>query len=60
VLFRSVKVAPAGIGVSTHVKLTVKKGVVRFTLKPKRKGAVTFTFTKKGYQTSTLLLKVGA
>jgi hypothetical protein len=57
---KGVKVSPAGIGVVTHGKLTLKKGVVRFVLKPKRKGAITFTLSKKGYQTSTVLLKVGA
>jgi hypothetical protein len=57
---KGVKVSPAGIGVAPRAKLTLKKGVVRFVLKPKRTGAITFTLSKKGYQTSTVLLKVGA
>jgi hypothetical protein len=55
---KGVKVSPSGIGVAKKGKLTLKKGVVRFVLKPRSKGAITFTLSKKGYQTSTVLLKV--
>ncbi len=55
---KGVKVSPSGIGVAKKGKLTLKKGVVKFVLTPKSKGSITFTLSKKGYQTSTVVLKI--
>ena len=55
---RASRSRPRASGSAKKGKLTLKKGVVKFVLTPKSKGSITFTLSKKGYQTSTVVLKI--
>ncbi len=48
-----------GAGVKTKAKKTNKKGVVTFTIKPKRAGNLAATATKKLFKVGSTVVQVG-
>ena len=53
-----VRVTVFGAGVKAQSRKTDRWGVVRFTLRPKRRGRVLITAKKAGFQTAGLTLRV--
>lgn len=49
---RNVTIRPTGVGLKVKAKKTGKKGQVTFRIRPRKKGTLTFTASRKGYKTS--------